>query len=720
MIRNSLFSAVVAALALGTPVIGTAQGWIERPTPVPVGVQKLRSAVSVTVSGRVANVTVEEWFQNRGGWLQEASYLYPLLGEATFSGFSLWQGEQELKGETMDAAQARGIYEEIVRRKRDPALIELAGYGLLRARVFPIGPGETRKITLRYTQVLERVGDALRFRFPAASGPGAAPRSIRLVADNAPGFGDPYSPTHQVTTHRDGSRLEVGLADSTSSAVELLLPLARAAVGLSFLTRHPVGEDGYFMLLLAPGPQPAAHQARDITAVLDISGSMSGMKLDEAKSALRQLLGTLQGGDRFRLIAFSSGVRRFSEDWTPLTGDARRRAEAWVDDLQAEGGTNIAGALDEAFRVPPAEEALGVVVFLTDGLPTVGESNPERIVERAEQNRRSSRVFAFGIGDDVNTYLLDRLTEGRGSTEYIREGTDLERSVSALVSRISEPVLTDVAIAGDGVELYDLQPGTLPDVFAGDQVVVLGRYRLSSDRAEDRTVTARGRLGGETREFRTAVVDREASDAGYIERLWAARKAGALAREIRLHGSRPEVVQELRDLALRYGILTEYTAYLVQEPTATAVRNIYIDGAPARSRDATGAASVNQAKAEAILAQSPSLAAANTPELDARIDAARTGSATRRIGGRVFALQDSVWSDLRSDSRRSVVKIAAFSDAYFALLRALPELIEPAKLTPAVRVAGTRVTIELGSGGRTAWDNGELERVVKEFRGSGG
>ena len=168
------FLGLLCALAL--PVVPTAaQGWIEPMHPFPVSrgaIAKIRSAVQISVSGRAARVTVEEWFRNASAQLDEASYLYPLPGEAVFSEFSLWQGDRELKGEPMDAADARAIYEEIVRRRRDPALIELAGHGLLRARVFPIGPGETRKITLRYTQVLDRVGDAARFRYTAGTGPG--------------------------------------------------------------------------------------------------------------------------------------------------------------------------------------------------------------------------------------------------------------------------------------------------------------------------------------------------------------------------------------------------------------------------------------------------------------------------------------------------------------------------------------------------------------------
>ncbi|HET7296462.1 MAG TPA: VIT domain-containing protein, partial [Gemmatimonadales bacterium] len=379
MVRASRFCGVISALVVPfTPL--AAQGWIEpiRPLPPPLvgrgGVEKLRSAVQVDVTGRVARVTVEEWFRNAGPLLDEASYLYPLPGEATFSDFSLWQGDRELKGEPMDAVQARQIYEEIVRRKRDPALIELAGHGLLRARVFPIAPGETRKITLRYTQLLDRSGDAWRLRYVAGSGPGAAAsRSVRIVVDSADRFGDPYSPTHRLTSRRAGDRLELALADSEARGdLEVFLPLAHAVVGMSLVTTRPPGEDGFFMLLLAPGLAPAAPMIRrDLVAVLDVSGSMSGEKLDQARAALVQLLGTLRAADRFRVISFGSGVRRYADGWTTASADNVRAAQEWVRHLDTDGGTNIAGALAEAFAEPPGDGTLGVVVFLTDGMPTV-------------------------------------------------------------------------------------------------------------------------------------------------------------------------------------------------------------------------------------------------------------------------------------------------------------------------------------------------------------
>src|SRR6266545_1828295 len=709
-----------------------AQGWIDPIRPIPQNpngrIERLRSAVQVSVTGRVARVTVEEWFRNNGAVLDEGMYHFPLPGEAVFSGYSLWQGDQELRGEAMDATQARSIYEAIVRQKRDPALIELAGQGLIRARVFPIAPGETRKITLKYTQLLDRAGDAWRFRYLGDRNRQNAPRSFRLEVDSAARFGDPYSPTHQVQVTRRDNHLEVTLSDNAASGdFELLLPLARGLIGLSLVPHHPVGEDGYFMLLLAPGAAAdAAALRRDLVAVIDVSGSMSGEKIQQARSALIQLLSSLREGDRFRLVAFSGGVRRYAEGWTGVTTATRRDAESWIRSLDAEGGTNIAGALTEAFAQTPADQSLGVVVFLTDGQASTGETDPEKIAASAEQGRGKFRVFSFGIGDDVNTFLLDRLTErARGTTEYIRPGENIERAVGALAAKVASPVLTDVTIsAGSGIELYDMQPGSLPDLFAGDEMVVFGRYRGAA--SGEQSVTVQGRRNGRQEEFRTTFADRSNDDARYIEQLWAARKAGALSREIRLHGQTQEVMNALKQLALRYGILTEYTSYLVQEPNV-AMRQRAED----RVMQAPAAAPVDQAGAGYVGRAAQEKSMADAMRLDAVVvtgtvnasdlDEVRRGRAginpTQRIGGRLFIMRDSTWTDLGHGDSLRVVSIAPYSEAYFALLKLLPDLREAAALEPAVLVAGRHASIKIGAGGKTRWNPGELERLVREFRG---
>src|SRR5262245_29063322 len=280
---------MVVLFSLVLPMSAAAQGWVEpRPLPGPglqsQRVEKLRTSVTVRVTDRVAHVEVDELFHNSGAAVAEGDYIYPLAGETVFSDFSLFQGEDELKGETLEAGRAKAIYEEIVRRRRDPALIELVGHGLLRARVFPFAAGETRSVRLRYTQVLERAGDALRFRYvtgarrgngPVPQAPNTAGRdpesafmTFTLVADTADRFGDPFSPTHRLQATRDHGRLTIRPIENPTGSLDVFLPLAGPAVGMTLATHRVDGEDGYFMLTLSPGMVKAAPEPRDVAVVV--------------------------------------------------------------------------------------------------------------------------------------------------------------------------------------------------------------------------------------------------------------------------------------------------------------------------------------------------------------------------------------------------------------------------------------------------------------------
>ncbi len=743
--RSFLLAGLVSVLA--APL--AAQGWIEPPPGRPMsGVVKVRSAVTVRVAGRVAQVEVEEWFRNNGGGWGEGDYLYPLPGEAVFSNYSLFQGDKELKGETMDARQARAIYEEIVRRKKDPALIELAGHGLIRARVFPISPGETRRITLRYTQLMPRVGDALQFRYAAggrygmasgvegARGPERraepAPLAFRLVADSGAMFGQPFSPTHQLNVRRDGGRLVVEPGSDLTGDLSLFLPLAHGLVGMSVVAHRPNDEAGYFMLTVVPGRVNGGAIARDVTVVLDVSGSMSGSKLDQAKQALDQLLGSLRASDRFRLASFSSTVTTYRSGWTRATGDAVREARRWVDDLQANGGTNIGQALDEAFRLPGDPDHLDVVLFLTDGLPSVGEQNPERLAQQAERSRGRARVFAFGVGYDVNTYLLDRLSAaGHGSTQYVTPGQDVEQALGALVTKISHPVLTDLKIVRAPVRLTQLYPEQLPDLFAGEELVVFGRYAAGRSNemddghrtaaAESGTLVLEGRRAGRLERFETRVTFPEHERANaYIPRLWAARKIGVLTQALKLNGPNSELEQEIKETALRYGLLTEYTSYLVQEPVNVVfrpgiMRNRAVAPMAAAPAQASGQASVTAAQRAHESRELKSVAALDAQEME--VTKRAHGPAMQTIAGRIFVLKDGVWTDLWHADSIAVVRIAPFSDAYFAVLDRLPELVPYWKEMHHVLVSGRRVSIVLEPGGLTALSGARLDRLARDFRG---
>jgi Ca-activated chloride channel family protein len=700
----------------------------------------------VRLEGRVAQVEVSEWFRNDGRRVAEGDYLYPLPGEAVFQGFSLFQGDAELRGEIMDAAQARAIYEEIVRRRADPALIELAGQGLLRARVFPIEPGQERKVTLRYTQVLARAGNAVQLAYAggvrgaSGAGPGglvdrtsvaeAVETLFEVVVENGDAYLDPFSPTHALDVNRDRGRLTVRLEDDLSGRLAMFFPLAGEAVGVSLATHRPVGEDGYFMLTLSPGRNSEGAEPRDVTVVLDVSGSMSGEKIEQARSALRSLLETLGRDDRFRLLSFSNAVHMESAEWRHATGAQLARARTWVDGLVADGGTNIGEALDEAFRLESPSERLPVVIFLTDGLPSVGEQSPERLADRAEERAGRARVFAFGVGHDVNTHLLDRLGEaGRGTTAYVEPGENVERVISLLAAKIRHPVLTDLEITGAPVRLEEIYPVRLPDVFAGEDLVLFGRYRADGTGM----IRVRGRRGGSPVTFTADASFPARTDAnGFIPRLWASRKLGHLTRQIWTEGETASLVDEIRTLALRYGLPSRYTSYLVQEPTTLAVggqRNISPADlgraiAPAvvpAAMAATGASAVRMAQEARRMRDASTKAGLAEAEADmmSRVDI-DDGRPARMLGGRIFHLDGGVWKDDRYRVGQDIVRVKAFSSAYFRLVARIEELrTVVAELSPAL-VAGVELSFQVGDEGLESVDARRLDDLVKRFRGGAG
>ena len=731
--------AVALAAVLATPA--GAQGWIEieRPRPtIPFGgpVVRVRSDVRATIEGRVARVEVEEYFRNAGSSVAEGSYLYPLPGEAVFNGFSLWMGDRELRGEMMNADQARGIYESIVRRLKDPALLTLAGHGLIRAQVFPIQPGETRKVVLRYTQVLDRSGDAIRMRYSIGprstrqvlgDGPPASSFSFRATLPDADAIGTPYSPTHDISSRRDGERLVVSLPESASGDVELFLPLRRGLVGTTVLTHSSGGEDGFFMLLVSPPAAEAETSVpRDLTLVVDISGSMSGTKLEQAKAGLMQALGAMRAADRFRLIAFSSTVRHFRDGFTPATAGNLAAARNFVDTLGAEGGTNIAGALDAALGETPDAERLSLVVFMTDGLPSVGEQRPERIAAQAAGQIGRRRIFTVGVGHDVNTFLLDRLAkEGRGSASYVAPGASVEVAVGSLLQKIRHPALVNLRIVDAPVRLIDRQPAELPDLFYGEELVLFGRYRGTG--TGDIVLTGE-RQGRRERFSARAEFGSVEHSNGFIPPLWASRRIGELTRTARLEGATSALVEEIRDLGLRYGILTEYTSYLVVEPGAEGpVAMDRLDpaalGGVSAAREMSGSTAFRRAEASSKMAQATSLSAADEAAEERMVNAAPSSPGGRsveskRAGGRVFIHRDGVWTDLAHKPTQRVVTVAAYSDAYFALVRAMPELAPCLGVGDTIVLAGRSVSVKIATGGGiTAWQPGALDATVRDFRG---
>lgn len=718
------FHAAFLALILPLAPLG-AQGWIDETRPVgPVrsdpAVVRVESSVRVTLDGRVARFEVTERFRNTGRGIAEGTYHYPLPGEAVFSNFSLFQGEQELRGEMMTAEEARTIYEGIVRRLKDPALLTLVGHGLVRAQVFPIQPGETRTVILRFTQLVERDGDALRVRYAAGSR-GDAPVTMWVRATGAAQYATAYSPTHEIDETRRDGEMHITIEPPVRGDVDLVLPLRRGLIGGTVLTHAQPGDDGFALLFLAPPPAgESATVSRDLTFVVDVSGSMSGTKIDQARRALHQALGSLRRGDRFRLIAFSNAVRHFREGFAPATPAVLAEARRYVDDLAATGGTNLAGAIDAALAIPASAERLPLVFLLSDGLPSVGEREPDRIAADAAGRIGRARIFTVGVGQDVNTYLLDRLAvEGRGSATYVAPDADVADAVGGVIAKLSHPALTDLRIVRAPVEFVEMSPAVLPDLFYGEELVVLTRYRGTGSGPVIVEGTRDGRRERFTIEARFARHD----DANaYVPQLWASRRIGDLTREIRIEGATAQRIARVRELGLRYGILTEYTSYLVQEPELLA-RQEAVPMPAAAPREMTGERAFRDAQATAGMTSSKTLAAADqlmanrVAEVAGRDRDERERREVRRAGGRLFAWRDGAWTDIGHRPELRMVTIAPFSKAYFEVVAAIPALRERLAVGAPVVVAGGRVSLKVATGGQTEWTSGALARFVRDFEG---
>jgi Ca-activated chloride channel family protein len=692
--------------------------------PSPIVVRQ-SSDVHVDLVDRVLRYEITETFVNRGSRVGEADFMFPLPKGAAFQDLKLSINGEMVAGETMSADRARQIYEEIVRRQRDPALLEWMGYGLLRARIFPIAPGEQKKVVVRFQTVAPREGDALRVDYfrgmqnqVGMNQELEGRTSFVLTYPNDPMYGTAYSPTHSIFEQRYGSTSESdGYRDNyddrsfassyrgsvrrvevrdARGEVTLLIPIRRStSAAISLLANAPGNDDGFALITLSPPAVRPRAVPRDLTFVIDVSGSMSGQKIEQARAAGKQILGTLSPMDRFRLIDFSSDVRTFRDDFSTATRENIRAAERYLDQLDAQGSTNISGALDEALSSPVQSGRLPIILFLTDGQPTVGERDASVIAGNVAKQRGSRRLFTFGVGADLNVSLIEQLAlEGRGSASFVRPEESVERAVGIVASRLTSPLVTDVRVHADGVRLLKMHPSGPVDIFAGEDLVILSRYDGSGNavlRFDGQTTS--GPVSWTTRVY----FPERSRENPFVARLWATQRVGYLSAEKRKHGGSQEINDEIRDLGERFGIPTEFSSYLVVEPGMNQRRSdqITLRGAVGTSGGAPAPAAVQFEAAKSAAAQrsATSLSAADAAS------GVRDDASVRRAGNVTFVLRDSVWTDVRYKNAGTVLRVKPFSDAYFRLLEVQPDLREAFSVGERVIVAGRSMAIELTPAG---------------------
>jgi len=543
-------------------------------------------SLDTSISEQIATTRVTQIFENTSQRQIQASFVFPLPYDGAVQEMTLMVDGKEYPAKLLNAEEARKIYEAYVRKNQDPALLEWIGQGMFQTSVFPIPPGAKRTVTLKYTQLLRQDQGMTDYLFPLSTARYTSrpleKLSLRVAISSEHEIGNVYSPTYPVEIQRD-DRFNVVVSYNSSQIVptsdfRLFYDSLGDKVGVSLISYWPQNEDaGYFILLATP--QIEADQAqlvkKTIIFVVDQSGSMVGAKIQQAREAAKFIVNNLQKDDLFNIISYDSKVKSFSPELLRFDDSTRSQALGFINSIHAGGMTNIKDALDAAMGMIPSADMPAYVLFMTDGLPTVGETNELKIAEACQQaNKHRARLINLGVGYDVNSRLLDRLArENHGQAEYIAPEEDLERVAARIYSKISAPVLSNVQLnflidgwqESDGTPISQLYPATINDLFAGNQVVVVGRYRSAGNL---KIKVAGQTVGSEMNhfDFEAKLADKKNDDRfKFVAQLWASRRIGEIIDLIDLHGKNSELIEELVSLSRKYGILTPYTSFLADD-----------------------------------------------------------------------------------------------------------------------------------------------------------
>jgi Ca-activated chloride channel family protein len=536
--------------------------------------------VSVDINTQGAQTKVVQIFENNTDRQLEARYVFPIPRGAAISRFTMLVNGVEKSGEMVEKNQARAIYNSIVSRAQDPGLLEYIGQDVFRANIFPILPHSTQKIEVSYIEILQREGELIAYTYPMRAGEKRGPEvrndfKLEVSVKSPTPIKNVYSPSHSVFVARPGDTEARVSFEQLHSRLDrdfqLYYSLGEKDVGLNLVTYRPdSSKPGYFMALISPKIKLRAEEIvqRDFVFVIDNSGSMEGEKMRQACAALKFCVNNLRDGDRFNIVKFSTDVEPWKNDLVE-GASARSAALNYIDTIEAEGGTNTWGALQSALAHFKSPDRPFIVMFMTDGKPTIGDTDADAMLNKIQAMQtklgKSARIFTWGVGYDVDTRFLDRLAElGSGVSEYVKPKEDIAAKVQAFYHKSSSPVLTGLSleVLTDKIQLVNVYPKKLSDLYAGSQLVVIGQYTGDGPAA----LRLSGEVNGKTQQF-TFESDfaRQETKSAFIEPLWAKRRIGNLLDTIRLHGESKELVDDVIRLSREYGIQTPYTSYLVLE-----------------------------------------------------------------------------------------------------------------------------------------------------------
>lgn len=681
--------------------------------------------VKVSIDDLQSVTEIDQVFHNPTNSILEGTYLFPVPKSAVIKEFSMDISGKETRAELLDANKAREIYEDIVRKMKDPALLEYSGTDLYKIRIYPIEPRSDKRVRIKYSEILEKDMNTIEYIYPLNTEKFSAKplNNVTIVVDinSSIDVTNVYSTTHEIDiVNKNSNKIKVSFeANNTKPNIDFKLYInqKKSKVGISLLPYKERGEDGYFLMNLSASIETDDTIAKDATFVLDNSGSMSGKNMDQAKKALKFCVDNLNANDRFEIIRFSTEAEPLFGKLENNSSDNRDSARKFIDKIEAVGGTNIDEALSLALKNGGANRP-HLIIFITDGKPTIGETDEKKLLDKIKSgNKNGVRIFTFGIGYDINTHLLDKITEQTNSyRSYITPDEDIEDKISKFYMKVKSPVFTDISLKFVGnSRINQIYPSKIPDIFKGSSVNIVGRY------SGDGKVKAllEGKINGKTESFSEEFVfPSDSVKYDSIPSLWAARRVGYLLDQIRLLGKEEkELVDEIVDLARKYGIITPYTSYLIVEDETTRVSRNELD-AKYQTYDNASASSyaqhnenkrrydvIKEKSGKDSVEASRGFQTLNDSENIDKIQKIEDKNFTisnqfqiKNIMGRSFYQSGNFWNDSLiqeiSESAKTI-KIKFASDDYFSLMKKNPEVSKYLSLGKNIRFMFEKLLYEI-------------------------
>jgi Ca-activated chloride channel family protein len=720
--KRSWKTLLTLAAVAGLFAAGSASDACFMRSPQPV--QVWLDHITINITDQVAVKTYNCTFKNPNPRAVVGGTCYMELEPgAQVDNMSVLIDGKEMKAEILDVDKAKQVFTDIVKNGGSPALLEYFGSQLIQTQVPRIAAGGMVTVKLTYTTVLKKRGGLIRLQMlntnPKALMQPLKSASVTVNIKSTDPIKNIYSPTHEINIV-EKKDWDVSIEWKKEDYLPkhpfvLYYQTADEEVGASLVAHRELDEEGSFMLMLSPTIGQGTGKVtdakilpKDVVFCIDTSGSMlKDGKMDQARAALKYCVESLRDGDRFNIVDFSTVPRHFQDEGLVKLNDASRaKALRYVAKLHARGGTAINDALElslqhlrsDGTQKQTAARRLKMIVFATDGLPTIGERNPEAILKKiSKQNTEDVRIFVFGEGFDVNTRLLDFLAlDHRGEADYILPEENITQKISRFFDRVGSPVMTDLKVSFEGLQVKDVYPPQIPDVFRGEQVILYGRYTGHGEKK----IKVTGNVGGETKTFEYTLHFPEYSEddnSSFVPRLWAGKKVDFLLNEIRKAGPdqmNDELVNEVTYLAKRYGIITPYTSYLMADDlTADSSKPaLHFSAGFGRQQIRTKLGAVKAPAADRLerskrvrdakqfadyrrrVSKSGAAAALDEAAEALMNEAGRRGSsleAVRYIGSRTFYKRGKEWQEsvYNPAKHKQVRTVEIGSDAYFKLLK---------------------------------------------------